>query len=69
MAVAPGAVQTPMIGAVSPELQESLAANIPFPSRMGRPDEFAKLALHIVDNAYLNGTVIRIDGASRLTAK
>lgn len=69
MAIAPGAVEAPMIGAVSQELQDSLAANIPFPSRMGRPDEFARLALHIVDNAYLNGTVIRIDGASRLAAK
>ncbi len=69
MAIAPGAVQTPMIGAVSEELQQSLAANIPFPSRMAKPDEFAKLALHIIDNAYLNGTVIRMDGASRLTAK
>jgi len=69
MAIAPGAVQTPMIGTVSEELQQSLAANIPFPSRMANPDEFAKLALHIIDNAYLNGTVIRLDGASRLTAK
>lgn len=69
MAIAPGAVQTPMIGTISEELQESLAANIPFPSRMARPDEFAKLALHIIDNAYLNGTVIRLDGASRLAAK
>lgn len=69
MAIAPGAVQTPMIGTVSEELQQSLAANIPFPSRMAKPDEFAKLALHIIDNAYLNGTVIRMDGASRLTAK
>lgn len=69
MAIAPGAVQTPMIGTVSEELQASLAANIPFPSRMARPDEFARLALHIVDNAYLNGSVIRLDGASRLAAK
>ncbi|AGH97601.1 SDR family NAD(P)-dependent oxidoreductase [Micavibrio aeruginosavorus] len=69
MAIAPGAVQTPMIGTISQELQDSIAANIPFPSRMAKPDEFAKLALHIVDNAYLNGSVIRLDGASRLAAK
>lgn len=69
MAIAPGAVQTPMIGTISQELQDSIAANIPHPSRMAKPDEFAKLALHIVDNDYLNGTVIRLDGASRLSAK
>lgn len=69
MAIAPGAVQTPMIGTISQELQDSIAANIPHPSRMANPDEFAKLALHIVDNDYLNGTVIRLDGASRLAAK
>lgn len=69
MAIAPGAVQTPMIDTISQELQDSIAANIPFPSRMAKPDEFAKLALHIVDNAYLNGSVIRLDGASRLAAK
>ncbi len=69
MAIAPGAVQTPMIGTISQELQDSIAANIPHPPRMARPDEFAKLALHIVDNDYLNGTVIRLDGASRLAAK
>lgn len=69
MAIAPGAVQTPMIGTISQELQDGIAANIPHPSRMARPDEFAKLALHIVDNDYLNGTVIRLDGASRLAVK
>ena len=69
MAIAPGAVHTPMIGTISQELQDSIAANIPFPSRMANPDEFAKLALHIVENTYLNGTVIRLDGASRLAAK
>lgn len=69
MAIAPGAVQTPMIGTISQELQDSIAANIPFPSRMAKPEEFAKLALHIVDNGYLNGTVIRLDGAARLAAK
>ncbi len=69
MAIAPGAVQTPMIGTISQELQDSIAANIPFPPRMAKPEEFAKLALHIAENAYLNGTVIRLDGASRLAAR
>lgn len=69
MAIAPGAVQTPMIAGTTQDIQDSLAANIPFPSRMAKPVEFAKLALHIIDNAYLNGTVIRLDGAARLAAK
>lgn len=69
MAIAPGAVQTPMIGTISQDLQDSIAANIPFPPRMARPDEFAKLALHIAENAYLNGSVIRLDGGARLAAK
>ena len=69
MAIAPGAVATPMIGSVSEDIQKSLESNIPFPSRMAKPEEFAKLALHIVDNGYLNGTVIRLDGAARLSAK
>jgi hypothetical protein len=58
-----------MIGEVSDELQKSIAANIPFPARMANPDEFARLAAHIIDNPYLNGTAIRLDGAARLAAK
>jgi NAD(P)-dependent dehydrogenase (short-subunit alcohol dehydrogenase family) len=69
MAVAPGAVSTPMIGEVSEELQQSIAAGIPFPSRMAKPSEFAQLAAHIIENSYLNGSVIRLDGAARLAAK
>ena len=69
MAVAPGAVSTPMIGEVSDELQQSIAAGIPFPPRMAQPEEFAKLVAHIIDNQYLNGSVIRLDGAARLAAK
>jgi NAD(P)-dependent dehydrogenase (short-subunit alcohol dehydrogenase family) len=69
MAIAPGAVSTPMIGEVSEELQQSIAAGIPFPARMAQPDEFAKLAAQIFENEYLNGTVIRLDGAARLAAK
>lgn len=69
MAIAPGVVATPMIGTISEDLQSSIAANIPFPARMAKPDEFAKLALHILENPYLNGTVIRLDGGARLAAK
>jgi len=69
MAIAPGAVATPMIGEISKELQDSIAATIPFPSRFAEPEEFASLALHIVENEMLNGTVIRLDGATRLAAK
>lgn len=69
MAIAPGAVATPMIGAVTEELQKSLESGIPFPSRMAKPEEFAKLVLHIADNDMLNGSVIRLDGAARLAAK
>jgi NAD(P)-dependent dehydrogenase (short-subunit alcohol dehydrogenase family) len=69
MAIAPGAVNTPMIGEVSEELQKSLAAGIPFPSRMAKSSEFAQLAEQIFENNYLNGTIIRLDGAARLAPK
>lgn len=69
VAVAPGAVATPMISAVNDELRNSLESAIPFPSRFAKPDEFAKLVLHIIDNDMLNGECIRLDGASRLAAK
>jgi NAD(P)-dependent dehydrogenase (short-subunit alcohol dehydrogenase family) len=69
MAIAPGAVATPMIGTISDELQHSIESGIPFPSRFARPEEFAKLVLSIVDNDMLNGSVIRLDGAARLAAK
>ena len=69
MAIAPGAVATPMIGALTPEIQTSLESAIPFPSRFVKAEEFAKLVMHIVDNNMLNGSVIRLDGASRLAAK
>ncbi|MBI4031457.1 MAG: SDR family NAD(P)-dependent oxidoreductase [Proteobacteria bacterium] len=69
MAIAPGAVATPMIGGLTPEIQASLESAIPFPSRFVKAEEFAKLVLHIVENNMLNGSVIRLDGASRLAAK
>ena len=69
MTVAPGIFETPMVAAFSPELQQALAAQIPFPPRLGRPDEFAALVEHIILNPMLNGEVIRLDGALRMAAK
>ncbi|MCY4032378.1 MAG: SDR family NAD(P)-dependent oxidoreductase [Hyphomicrobiales bacterium] len=66
MAVAPGIFQTPMLEAFPEELQKSLAEIIPHPKRLGTPEEFAKLVVHIVENSYLNGGTIRLDGAARL---
>ena len=66
VAIAPGLFLTPLMGQLPPEVQESLGASIPFPKRLGRPDEFARLASHIVTNLSLNGEVIRLDGALRL---
>jgi NAD(P)-dependent dehydrogenase (short-subunit alcohol dehydrogenase family) len=66
VAIAPGLFMTPLLGQLPTEVQESLAASIPFPKRLGHPDEFARLAAHIVTNLSLNGEVIRLDGALRL---
>ncbi len=69
MAIAPGAVETPMMEGVKDEYREAIEKAVPFPSRMAKPEEFSDLALHIINNGYLNGDVIRLDGASRLAAK
>jgi NAD(P)-dependent dehydrogenase (short-subunit alcohol dehydrogenase family) len=69
MAIAPGIFATPMMDAAPEALRESLASQIPFPPRLGRPDEFASLAQHIVENPMLNGAVLRLDGAVRMAAK
>lgn len=69
MTIAPGIFKTPMVGAFTDELQESLAAQIPFPPRLGRPEEFAALVEHIITNTMLNGEVIRLDGAVRMAPK
>ena len=68
-AIAPGPVDTPMVAAMPPEVKASLEATIPFPSRLIRPEEFASLARHIIENAAINGEVIRLDGALRMAAK
>lgn len=66
VAIAPGLFRTPMMEALPPETTAAIAASIPFPARLGEPEEFALMVLQIAENAYLNGTVIRLDGAVRL---
>ena len=68
-AVAPGIFWTPMVDGMPEHIQESLSASIPFPSRLGKPEEYAELVAHIVENGYLNGETIRLDGAVRLAPK
>jgi NAD(P)-dependent dehydrogenase (short-subunit alcohol dehydrogenase family) len=67
--IAPGIVETPMLATVSEEFRAGLAAGVPFPQRLARPEEYAKLALAIVDHDYLNGEVIRMDGALRMAPR
>ena len=69
MTIAPGIFDTPMLQGMSEEVRASLGQQIPFPSRLGRPEEYAALVKHIVENEVLNGEVIRLDGAIRMTAK
>jgi NAD(P)-dependent dehydrogenase (short-subunit alcohol dehydrogenase family) len=69
MCIAPGVFETPMMAGMPQEVRDSLAANVPFPPRLGRPDEYAALVRHIVENVMLNGEVIRLDGALRMAAK
>ncbi|MFO1350295.1 MAG: 3-hydroxyacyl-CoA dehydrogenase [Gammaproteobacteria bacterium] len=69
MTIAPGLFQTPMVAGLPEAAQQSLAQQVPFPSRMGRPPEYAALVKHIVENVMLNGEVIRLDGAIRMAAK
>lgn len=65
-AIAPGIFATPMLRGLPPDVQNGLAAEVTFPPRLGDPREFARMAAHIVENAYLNGEVIRLDGALRM---
>ena len=69
VAIAPGIFDTPMLAGLPAPVRESLGQQVPFPSRLGRPEEFAALAQHIIENEMLNGTVIRLDGALRMAAK
>jgi len=67
--IAPGLFHTPMVDGLPPETQATLAAGIPYPPRLGRPDEYAALVAHIATNRFLNGEVIRLDGALRMSPR
>lgn len=69
LTIAPGIVETPMLATVSEEFRAGLAAGVPFPQRLARPDEYARLALAIIDHDYLNGETIRMDGALRMAPR
>lgn len=69
LTIAPGVVETPMLATVSEEFRAGLAAGVPFPQRLGRPDEYAQLALSLIDHDYLNGETIRMDGALRMAPR
>ena len=66
MTIAPGVFATPMMETIPEKAREQLESGVPYPKRLGNPNEFAKLVTHIIDNAYLNGEVIRLDGAIRM---
>jgi NAD(P)-dependent dehydrogenase (short-subunit alcohol dehydrogenase family) len=65
-AIAPGIFATPMLAALPEEAQQSLAASVPFPKLLGKPEQYAALVLHMVENRYINGEVVRLDGALRM---
>ena len=67
--IAPGIVETPMLATVSEEFRAGLASGVPFPQRLGRPEEYADLALFLVHHDYLNGEVVRMDGALRMSPR
>ena len=69
LTIAPGTFDTPMLGMLPAEQRQALAAGIPFPARLGDPDEYGRLALHMIENAYLNGETVRLDGALRMPPK
>jgi NAD(P)-dependent dehydrogenase (short-subunit alcohol dehydrogenase family) len=69
MTIAPGVFHTPMVDGLPPEVRQSLGDGVPFPRRLGLPEEYAALALHIIANRFLNGEVIRLDGALRMAPR
>jgi NAD(P)-dependent dehydrogenase (short-subunit alcohol dehydrogenase family) len=69
LTIAPGIVETPMLATVSEEFRAGLAAGVPFPQRLARPQEYARLALMLVEHDYLNGEVVRMDGALRMAPR
>ena len=69
LTIAPGIVDTPMLATVSDEFRAALAEGVPFPKRLAQPEEYAKLALSLIDHDYLNGEVVRMDGALRMAPR
>ena len=69
MTIAPGIFETPMMAGMTEEVRASLSAGVPFPPRLGKPEEYAALVCHIIENSMLNGEVIRLDGALRMAAR
>ncbi|WP_436493052.1 SDR family NAD(P)-dependent oxidoreductase [Actinokineospora sp. HUAS TT18] len=69
LTIAPGIIDTPMLATVSDEFRAALAEGVPFPKRLGKPEEYAKLALSIIEQDYLNGEVIRLDGSLRMAPR
>ena len=69
MTIAPGLIGTPLLLSMPKPIQDSLAATVPFPNRFGHPHEYARLAMHFIENVLLNGEVVRLDGAMRMQAK
>jgi NAD(P)-dependent dehydrogenase (short-subunit alcohol dehydrogenase family) len=69
LTIAPGIIDTPMLATVSEEFRAGLAAGVPFPKRLGRPEEYAQLAVNLVEHDYLNGEVIRLDGSLRMAPR
>jgi NAD(P)-dependent dehydrogenase (short-subunit alcohol dehydrogenase family) len=69
VAIAPGIFETPMLQGLPQNIQDSLAASVPFPNRLGRPEEYAALVLHLCRNAMINGEVVRLDGALRMAPR
>jgi NAD(P)-dependent dehydrogenase (short-subunit alcohol dehydrogenase family) len=67
--IAPGTFDTPLLAALPEESRQSLGASVPFPPRLGRPEEYARLACHIAENGMLNGETIRLDGAIRMAPR
>jgi NAD(P)-dependent dehydrogenase (short-subunit alcohol dehydrogenase family) len=67
--IAPGIMETPMLKGLPEAAQASLGEQVPYPSRLGRPDEYAGLVMHIIENGYLNGETIRLDGAIRMAPR
>ena len=67
--IAPGVFDTPLLGRLPEDARSALCASVPFPQRLGQPEEYARLALHIIENPYLNGEVIRLDGALRMAPR